>query len=133
MTLRHGRCVLTKIMGDRIKSDFWISAYRRRLEGKGGLATVIRRGDADAGQIYVILRCRSGLVALLSAITEHDGGRGWRVVHAFGTSEEQISEGLSREMARDPDCWIIEAETSDHEYGIEEPIHGILREDKKES
>lgn len=119
-------------MDARVKSEFWISAYRRKLELTGGGVTIIRRGDGDAGQIYLILRYRSGEMGLLSAVTELDGGRGWRVVlplsHDLGhpQNEEKISDLLAREVTRDRDCWIIEAEPSGREHHLDEPISGVL-------
>jgi hypothetical protein len=37
----------------RLKSELWVKAYLRRCQHEGAFAVLVRRGDEDAGAIYV--------------------------------------------------------------------------------
>jgi hypothetical protein len=37
----------------RVKSHIWVNAYLRRVNGAFVDAALVRRGDADAGAIYI--------------------------------------------------------------------------------
>jgi len=40
----------------RLKTDIRVSAILRRAQGAGAFAAVLRRGDPDAGALWVIVR-----------------------------------------------------------------------------
>ena len=40
----------------RLKTELRVSALIRRAQGAGAFAAVLRRGDADAGALWVIIR-----------------------------------------------------------------------------
>ncbi len=37
----------------RLKAEMWVMAYVRRVNAAGGMAMIAKRGDADAGAIYI--------------------------------------------------------------------------------
>src|SRR4029079_11357831 len=48
----------------RIRSEIWVKAYLRRCEVAGVPAVVVRRGDDQAGAIYLSLNRLDGTVSL---------------------------------------------------------------------
>lgn len=44
----------------RLKSELWVKAYLRRCAVNGAMAVVARRGDADAGAIFIKVMRRDG-------------------------------------------------------------------------
>ncbi len=102
-------------MGEpRIKAGIWVSAAIRlgNIQGKPGM--VIRKGDADAGGILVVLRGRAGNVALMQ-FREADGRLAWmRGTGAQPVSEAATDEYIAKQLRYDPDLWVIEFEAADY-------------------
>jgi len=48
----------------RVTTDFWVSSLMRRVFSGGGFAAIVRRGAAEAGAVFLILRGRGGELAL---------------------------------------------------------------------
>lgn len=102
-------------MGEaRIKAGIWVSAALRlgSVEGKPGM--VIRKGDADAGGVLVILRARTGNV-VLTQFRDAAGELAWM----RGTGQEPVSEEatdayVKKQISYDADLWVIEFDAADH-------------------
>jgi hypothetical protein len=52
------------------------------------------------------------------------GERGWRVSLAASTPDQDVEAFLEREVARDPDVWIVEIEDTEGRRFLEEKIDG---------
>src|SRR5262249_60138804 len=48
----------------RLKSEIWVKAYLRRCQHEGVAAVLVRRGDLDAGAIYIKVCRLDGTAAL---------------------------------------------------------------------
>lgn len=105
----------------RVTSDFWVSAYIRRVGLENGFATLRRRGSAEAGAIAVVVsRAADRLVALYlqapqSAFDETKPTDrlfvpAWPEIFV---EEERVNAKLAREMQFDPDLWIVDVEDRD--------------------
>ena len=102
-------------MGEpRIKAGIFVSAAIRlgAMQGKAGV--VVRKGDADAGGMLVVLRGRAGNV-VLTQFREMDGRLAWM----RGTGTEPVSEAASdeyiaKQLRYDPDLWVLEFEAADY-------------------
>lgn len=105
----------------RVTSDFWVSAFMRRVGLEGGFATLRRRGNAEAGAIAVtVSRAADRLVALYLQAPQSAFDDGRPVDRLFVPAwpdifveEVRVSEKLAREMQFDPDLWIIDVEDRD--------------------
>ncbi|MGE5510168.1 MAG: DUF1491 family protein [Bacteroidota bacterium] len=97
----------------RLKSEIWVRAYIRRCAGEGVPAAVVRRGDADAGVIFIKVSRLDGTAALYgpapAGISREDGERHWTLFSA-DKPDADIDLHLAREREMDPDLWIIEIE-----------------------
>ena len=107
-------------MTDRVTSDFWVSAYLRRVRIEGAFAVLRRRGAPEAGAIAVVVARGDRLSALFlqapqSAFeTARPGDRLFVPAYAeVFVEERRIEEKLAREIDFDPDLWIVEVEDRD--------------------
>ena len=99
----------------RIKSEIWVKAYVRRCFAEGAPALVVRRGQSDAGAIYIKVNLLDGRAAVYGpapAGLAHDtGDRAWISVLGDQTLPEAEADAfLKRQSDFDPDHWIIEVE-----------------------
>jgi hypothetical protein len=107
----------------RLKSHIWVSAYLRRLGAALIPAAVVRRGDADAGAIFIKVAQLDGTCQVLAPLSVHfeeglpeeslltEEGRAWQHVYPGPAVEADADAYLARQASRDPDIWILEVET----------------------
>jgi len=91
----------------RLKTELRVSALIRRAQGAGAFAAVLRRGDADAGALWVIIRQGRDLFRH----TEQMGFSGTREWYKDGPFEEaEMRLRVNKAVDRDPDIWLVEIE-----------------------
>ena len=97
----------------RVKTGIRVSAQLRRAQSAGTFATIVRRGDADAGAVAVKLYQGPGAVKLFIQSRDLDGKPVWREPfedEESGDIEAKIDRWLEKETSIDPDLWIVEIE-----------------------
>lgn len=97
----------------RLKTEIRVSAQVRRAQIAGSFATIVRRGDADAGAVAVKLYQGPGAVKLFIQSRDLDGAPVWREPfegEAGPEIEAKIDRWLEKETRVDPDLWIVEIE-----------------------
>ncbi|WP_088348599.1 MULTISPECIES: DUF1491 family protein [Rhodomicrobium] len=99
----------------RLKAGIWVSAYIRQLGGMPVPAAVVRRGDPDAGAIFIKVNMLDGYVKVLRpAAAGLDGeasGRFWTPALKEPRIEEAAADAyLARQADFDSDMWVIEIE-----------------------
>lgn len=99
----------------RLKSELWVRAYMRRLEGEGIPSVIVRRGNTEAGAIYILINRLDRTVQLFGPAPAglHDAGSDRRFVALFDgrfVPETDAGARLAREADFDSDIWIVEAE-----------------------
>lgn len=101
-------------MSARLRSDFWVSAHLRRCAAAGVAATLLRRGAAEAGAIFVRLDLMDGAARLFGpapqvfAADADDGERLFSEIALAEPTPAGAWEKLQRELRFDPDIWIID-------------------------
>ncbi|MDG1690999.1 MAG: DUF1491 family protein [Alphaproteobacteria bacterium] len=108
----------------RLKSELYVQALVRQVQGALAAVYVAKRGDTDAGVIFIRVNRLDGTGGVLSLFTNLDGERLARVVLPPATPEPDIDARLAREMARDPDIWVIDIEDAQGRHFLEEKIDG---------
>ena len=104
----------------RLTTDFWIQAYRARLEQQSIPAFVTSRGDATAGAILVKLNRLDGTADVYQRSYDLlSDTRTW-VVLAEGY-EAEVDEAIERQKATDPDLWVIEVEDREGRHMLDAP------------
>jgi hypothetical protein len=102
----------------RLRSDIWVAAYLRRCGVEGASAVLRRRGAAEAGAIFVKVDHLDGSATLyapapqsLAAAAPLGVERLFARPHkAPSIDSDEAEERLKREIAFDPDLWIVEVE-----------------------
>jgi hypothetical protein len=97
----------------RVKAGIWVSMALRLADIDGRAGAVLRRGDADAGGILVVLRGREGL-CVLSQVRDAQGQAAWlQATGAAPVAQDAADAYVARQVARDPDLWVIEFDAPD--------------------
>ena len=102
----------------RLTADFWVAAYRARLEALGIPVYVSRRGDPTAGAVLVKLATLDGQARLYGRMSTLEGAQRWEVV-AEGP-EPEVDAAAARAHARDPDLWLVELEDRQGRHLLDE-------------
>ncbi|MGH7043549.1 MAG: DUF1491 family protein [Acetobacteraceae bacterium] len=97
----------------RLKSGLWVQMALRMGDRAGQPGMVLRKGDADAGGVLVVLHGRAGVRVLAQARTA-DGTPAWtQGTGAAPVDQEAADAYVARQISRDPDLWVLEFETPD--------------------
>jgi hypothetical protein len=100
----------------RLDTQTLVSALIRRVEGAGGFATVIHKGDPMGGIILVQLLDRGRFGTLLERMTDLSGRQ--TMVPCGPRNDPQtteINDYISRRKRSDPDLWLVELDIAEGE------------------
>ena len=102
----------------RLRSDIFVSALTRRLFARGDFAAVERKGEEQAGAIFIRQRFRDGSETLYapapqSFFDDEESGARLFEIRINRKEAAEIRQTLDRELKFDPDLWIIDLETDD--------------------
>jgi hypothetical protein len=97
----------------RLKAGIWVQAALRLGNASGRYGTVLRRGDADAGGVLVVLRGREGL-CVLSQVRAGEGDLAWlRATGPAPVDQAAADAYIARQVGFDPDLWVVEFDSPD--------------------
>jgi hypothetical protein len=95
----------------RIATELWVMAHIRQCSAQGIAATVLKRGDDWGGAVVIKLNLLGPGFRVLTQSRDADGNMAWMQAKAGAViSEDEADEYIARQMARDPDLWVIEIE-----------------------
>jgi hypothetical protein len=108
---------------DRLKSGIWIQA-QVRLCGINNLAAyVAKKGDADAGAIFLRLNKLDGSNFIYSQTRAMSGQIAWSSAGDGEPMDDLAAhEYLEKQQKYDPDLWILEIEDPDGKYEFDGQI-----------
>lgn len=103
-------------MQDRVPAHLEVAGLIRAVESEGGFATVLEKGERDAGTILVIC-CENGTNArLYERMPQLDGSRKWALSRMQDTDNpSEFFEYCNRRKAQDSDVWIVELDAANSE------------------
>ncbi|MEM9284849.1 MAG: DUF1491 family protein [Pseudomonadota bacterium] len=105
----------------RLRSDIQVAAIGRQAEAVGLIYTVIHKGHAEGGMIFV--KWLDGRDVFAFAETQADGVLGWRRMTPEPVPEPEADRLFEQERSFDPDLWVIEVVGSArHQEAILTPI-----------
>lgn len=93
----------------RIPAKLEVSGLVRRVQAEGGFATVIAKGEADAGTIMVLTTVNGSNFRAWERMPQADGSRSWQCVrNSEAGYGEDLANYLDRRKSQDSDLWIVE-------------------------
>lgn len=106
-------------MSGRLPAHIEVSAILRLAESQGGYATVLAKGERDAGTILIVTVCRGKDAMLYERMPQRDGSRSFVATkHEDTENKKDFSEYCERRRRQDPDIWLIEVDIADPERFI---------------
>jgi len=107
----------------RLKSEFFIKAYVRRVTSAGAQAFVVRHGDDQAGGLLIKISDLAGAAILLEPVTGPDGARRWmKVTGPHPVPDGDAEAQIAKRRGRDPDLWVIEVEDRAARHFLDDPV-----------
>lgn len=96
-----------------------MGALIRRAGAEGGFASVLQKGEQDAGTIVVVLTERGANARVYERMPQADGSRTWTMSRAENPENKaELGEWLGRRGSQDPDLWIVELDIANGERFI---------------
>jgi hypothetical protein len=106
----------------RIKSAIQVKAIIRRAEVAGAQAFLVRRGQEDAGALFLKVSRLDGTFTVLNQARRGDGELIWTKPLGDSAAEDAVGKYLERQLRFDPDLWILEIEDPQGRAFVDEPI-----------
>jgi hypothetical protein len=107
----------------RLASRIEVSALIRRIEGLGGSAAVLARGDGEAGAILLVLADRGTPQGFLERVLDVSGSYRWQRVGSQNIEVlEDVSTYIQRRRRSDDDLWVLELDIA----GVERFAAGMI-------
>ncbi|MEN0652593.1 MULTISPECIES: DUF1491 family protein [Hyphobacterium] len=106
---------------NEIRAEIWVQALLRRAQSGGAMGMVLRRGDRDAGAVWVKLMRLDGTCELFVPVRDGTGEKIW--TRPLGIVPEAEADDRARKaIARDPDLWLVEIEDRQGRHFLTEPV-----------
>ena len=106
-------------METRVPAHLEVGGLIRSVQAEGGFATVIKKGERDAGTLLIIC-CKDGTKCrVYERMPQLDGTRSWSLTKAQDTENPmEFHEYCERRKQQDSDLWIIELDIENAERFI---------------
>jgi hypothetical protein len=106
----------------RLPAHLEVAGLIRAVEAAGGFATVIAKGERDAGTLLVVCCGSDRLAAAYERMPQPGGSRAW-VLSRQQTTENptEFWEYCDRRKNQDGDLWIVELDVPEGERFIDLP------------
>lgn len=106
-------------MDARLPAHLEVSAMIRAVEAAGGFATVLKKGEKEAGTILVIT-CEKGRDSVLyERMPDMDLGRKWAEVKRQNPENPfDFNDYVERRGQQDADCWVVELDVANGQQFI---------------
>lgn len=106
-------------MEGRLPAHLEVAGLIRIVESQGGFASVLHKGERDAGTVLILTMYRGDPLTLYERMPQLDGSRPFIAAKRQNPEKPQeLAEYVSRRASQDPDIWVIEADVADAERFI---------------
>lgn len=106
-------------MSDRLPAHIEVNGLVRRVNASGGFATVLHKGEPDAGSLLIVLTNYHSPARLFERMPTADGGRAWTCTRTLDPDKpNDFNDYLGRRQQQDRDTWIVELDVADGERFI---------------
>lgn len=110
-------------MFGHLKTSVWAPALIRRAEIAGAYASVVHKGDPDAGAALIKVRQLDGTSTLYRSMQTPDGERIW--LPKGPTDESEVDAAIAARLEHDPDLWIVEIEDKKGRHFLTERVYKL--------
>ncbi len=106
----------------RLPAHLEVGGLIRAVETTGGFATVIAKGERDAGTLLVVCCGKDRLAAAYERLPRPNGHREWVLSRKQDIENPQeFWDYCDRRKSQDPDLWIVELDVPEGERFIDMP------------
>ena len=106
-------------MDERLPAHLEVSGLIRAVEAAGGFATVLAKGERDAGTLLIICCENDTNVRLYERMPQLDGIRKWALSKSQDTENPRdFAEYWQRRRRQDGDLWVVELDIANGERFI---------------
>jgi len=103
----------------RLPTHIEVSGLIRAVDAAGGFATVIAKGEREAGTILVVCCAKGEATRAFERMPRPDGSRAWTVSRTQDIENSaEFDDYLARRAKQDDDLWIVELDIADAERFI---------------
>lgn len=103
----------------RLPAHLEVAGLIRAVQAAGGFATVLHKGERDAGSVSVIVTDRGRNAALWERMPQRDGSRSFVRIKARDPDHPaEFDDYLARRARQDPDGWQVELDVENPERFI---------------
>ncbi|GLQ17930.1 DUF1491 family protein [Maritalea porphyrae] len=103
----------------RVRAELWVAALVRRLNDAGEFCVVSRRGDKDAGQIWIEVDHLDGTCSLFAPAPANPDATDRQFVARIKAKDPiAVRERIVQEAEFDPDFWVVSVETRKPDLGL---------------
>lgn len=107
-----------------LSTDVWVSGLIRRAELEGAFATVVRKGDARAGDVVVKAYNTDTRTARLFTQSVDMQGQPLWIQPVTSDIESELDAYIERRRRYDPDLWVVEIEDRQGRHFLQEKVEG---------
>jgi len=103
----------------RLNAKLLAASCVRAASARALPAAVLRRGDPDAGAVFVKCLARDGRAVLYGQTRDLDGALVWRPLTGEAPVDEAAAEDrIAREASIDRDIWVVEVMTDSLDHPL---------------
>jgi len=106
----------------RLKAGIFVRAIIRRAEVAGASAYVVRKGNEEAGAVYLKISKLDGHCTVLEQVRRGEGDLAWMKPLGDKVDDERATGYFDKQVRFDPDLWIVEIEDREGRAFVDEPI-----------
>ena len=103
-------------MTSRLPAKLEVAALVRAVQGDGGFASILHRGDPDRGTIILLIAQRGQPHAVVERRMTANFTYRW----SEGGPPAHWRDWVESQSRNDPDCWLIELDVADAQRFIAE-------------
>ena len=110
----------------RLPAHVEVSAIIKQVQALGGFATVLSRGERDAGTLILLTIDRGNNASLWERMPSLDGPRLFTLTREQNAGKpNEFLEYISRRAAQDDDLWIVEIDLPDAAEFVQSRVNRV--------
>ena len=103
----------------KLKSEFWVKAYLKRLSLEGISGFVVHHGDNDAGDLLITVCNLEGAAKHFQREYNFEADKMlWKCI--FSGNQEDGDALAKKKLKVDPDLWVLEIEDPQGRHFLED-------------